>query len=127
MKLETYQFSEQEITLLKGYRDKQEDVRLQRRFLALLLIAEKVSLDVVKKVFDISDKTLERWFNAYRQKGIESLNSFNYQPKSSNLTPEEEAQLKDWVKKNPQETGKSSKPTFGKPLGVGIRFRESVN
>lgn len=104
MKVEEYQFSSEEIVKLKKYRDEQPDARLQRRFLSLIMLAEGVNIEFVMKVFDISHRTLQRWFDNYIQIGIESLNSFQYQPKKTSLNLAEESQLKDWVKKKALET-----------------------
>lgn len=104
MKLEHYQFSEAEIQSLRAYRDNQPDARLQGRFLALLMVAEGATLEFAKTVLGVSQKTLQRWFDQYYQKGIEALNSFQYQPSQSRLSSQQQDQLKDWVKKTVQET-----------------------
>lgn len=106
MKVEEYQFSDDEIVRLKQQRDSQADARLQRRFLSLIMLAEGANIELVMKVFDISHKTLQRWFENYFHKGIDSLNSFQYQPKKTSLNPQAEAQLKDWVKKKALEIEK---------------------
>ena len=106
MQLKDYQFSEEEILLLKKYRDKQGDTRLQKRFLALLMLAEGIPLSSVKSVIGVSDWTLERWFLNYSNKGIEALNSFQYQPKPTYLTNEEQTELVAWVKKKHPEIEK---------------------
>ena len=99
MKVENHKFSKSEIELLQKYRDAQFDARLQRRFLTLLMLASGLSLDMVQKLYGISYKTIQRWFNVYYQQGIDALNSFQYQAKSSSLTSDEEGQLFKWVKK----------------------------
>ncbi len=60
MKIENYIFTQEEIELLRKYRDEQSDARLQRRFLALLMIAEGLGTEMVKKLLGISPKTIER-------------------------------------------------------------------
>ena len=102
MKFEEYQFSEKEISILKQYRDNQLASRLKQRFLALLMIAEGGHFDFVKSVLGISHSSLQRWFDNYHNKGIDSLNSFQYQPKQSFLDETQSAELVDWVKKKAQ-------------------------
>ena len=106
MKLVAYQFSEDEIPILKIYRDTQPDARLQRRILALLMVAEGAKIEFVQSVLGISEKTLQRWFDHYHQKGIDALNSFQYKPSQARLSPQEQSELKAWVKKKDLETVK---------------------
>ncbi len=106
MQLKNYQFNKEEILLLKGYRDNQDDARLQRRFLALLMVAEGISIPRVLSIIGISESTLERWFSNYTTRGIDSLSSFQYQPKQTYLTENEKSQLVEWVKKKHLEIEK---------------------
>lgn len=100
MKIEGYTFSKSEIELLEKYRDEQSDARLQRRFLTLLMLARDLSIEMVQKLYGISHKTIQRWFDMYYQRGIDSLHSFQYQAKPSSLTSNQEGQLFTCVKKN---------------------------
>ena len=109
MKIETYPFSEEEIKKLEEYRDKQEDGRLKVRFIALLMAARELKLEVVASVVGKSLKTIENWFNQYLKQGIDSLNSFQYKPKKTYLTEEQINQTIEWVKKNNPATVKEVK------------------
>lgn len=62
MQVKHYQFNEEESVLLSHYRDNQDDARLQRRFLALLVISEGIAILGVLSIIGISEWTLERWF-----------------------------------------------------------------
>src|SRR3990172_9152452 len=94
----SYQFQNDEIQSLKRYRDEQQDVRLKVRFIALVLLAQGIGIDIVASSVGKSVKTIENWFQQYRAKGIDSLNSFNYKPKQTFLTKEQIEQLTTWVK-----------------------------
>lgn len=105
MDVSAYQFGDDQIDRLHVYRDNQPDVRLKLRFIALLMLAEKVELKTITSIIGKSAKTIENWHHQYVTKGIDSLNSFQYQPKKSFLTPEQIDQLTTWVKEtNPGKT-----------------------
>ena len=93
----THQFLAKEVTLLQNYRDRQKDGRLKQRFIALLLLAEGSELKVITSVIGVSERSLERWMDMYLQKGINSLNSFQYQGSVPLLEKEEQQQLLQWV------------------------------
>ncbi len=93
-----YKFSDQQIEHLNRYRDNQDDARLQARFIALLMLAEGIEINKVASIIGKSIKTIENWHRQYRNKGIESLNFFQYKPKQSYLNDEQIQQLVSWVK-----------------------------
>ncbi len=68
-------FPDDDMQQLRDYRDKQRDHRLQRRFIALLMLAEGVLIEIVASVVGKSVKTIETWGANYRTKGIDSLNT----------------------------------------------------
>ena len=96
----SYQFLAEEVELIQNYRDRQKDGRLKQRFIALLLLAEATSLKVITLVIGISERSVERWMDLYLQKGINALNSFQYQAKVPLLEAEEQKQLLQWVEEN---------------------------
>ena len=96
----SYQFLAEEVELIQNYRDRQKDGRLKQRFIALLLLAEATSLNVITLVIGISERSVERWMDLYLQKGINALNSFQYQAKVPLLEAEEQKQLLQWVEEN---------------------------
>lgn len=98
MNLHEYRFSKEEIDDLHRYRDNQEDGRLKIRFVALLLLARGDSPQEVSVIVGKSPITIERWFDAYVTKGIDSMNSFGYKPKKTFLSDEQIEQLTKWVK-----------------------------
>lgn len=91
-------FTDQEIANLKNYRDNQSDGRLKLRFIALLLLSEGFEVKKVAMVIGNPIKTINNWFFQYKHKGIDSLNSFQYQPKKSFLTTEQIEDLAKWVR-----------------------------
>jgi transposase len=100
-----YKFDDDKIKKLQDNRDNQSDVRLKVRFIALLMLAEKIELKTIASIIGKSEKTIENWYLQYKNKGIESLNSFQYKPKKSYLTPEQIDQVVSWVKEtNPGKT-----------------------
>ncbi len=118
MSLINHHFTSAEIELLKIYRDKQTDVRLKMRFLALLLLAESIDIKTVAIVFGKTVKTIENWFKQYLTRGIESLNSFQYQPKQSFLTPQQCDQVADWVRRTNPATAKQVRQHIETKFGV---------
>lgn len=105
MDVSEYKFDDVEIQRLHDHRDNQPDVRLKLRFIALLMLAEKVELNTIASIIGKSVKTIENWHHQYVTKGIESLNAFQYKPKQSYLTPEQINQVVNWVKEtNPGKT-----------------------
>ncbi len=113
-----YSFSKEEVESLKDYRDHQPDVRLKVRFIALLLLAQGIDLQTVAFSVGKSLKTLENWVQQYRTKGIESLNSFNYKPKQTFLTPEQIEQTVTWVKETHPEKVKEVRAYIQDHFGV---------
>jgi transposase len=97
-----YKFDDDKIKKLQYHRDSQPDVRLKVRFIALLMLAEKIELKTIASIIGKSEKTIENWYLQYKTKGIESLNSFQYKPKKSYLTPEQIDQAVSWVKETNQ-------------------------
>lgn len=93
-----YQFSDQEIERLQQHRDNQYDVRLNARFIALLMLAKGCEIKDVASVIGKSIRTIDNWYRQYVTKGIESLNSFQYKPKRSYLNDEQIEQGINWVK-----------------------------
>lgn len=98
MDIANYQFQSDEIQSLKRYRDEQQDFRLKIRFIALLMLAQGINVEIVASSIGKSVKTIENWFQQYRAKGIDSLNSFHYKPKQAFLKREQIDQLLTWVK-----------------------------
>jgi len=100
----SYQFNADEIFQLKQYRDNQNDARLKMRFVALLMIAQDIDIDIAANIVGKSSITIERWLAKYTLTGIDSLNSFQYVPKKSFLNEEQTKQLVDWVREtNPSK------------------------
>jgi transposase len=91
-------FRQEEIEQLREYRDKQRDGRLKIRFIGLLMVAEHMAMEQVAALIGRSVKTLLNWGHQYLTNGIACLNSFNYQPKQTYLTPPQIEQLVTWVK-----------------------------
>jgi transposase len=105
MKISEYNFSKTEILILKKYRDRPKDERLKIRFIALLMLANKHSVKEVSSIIGVHVKTLENWYNQYRNKGIDSLNSFDYKPKKTYLSFHQICQTVIWVIfNNPKNT-----------------------
>jgi len=100
MDISEYRFDKDELLQLHEYRDLQPDVRLRVRFIAILMLAEGVKLHTTASVLGKSMKTIENWFHQYLTKGIASLNSFQYKPKQSFLSPDQTETIVAWVKTN---------------------------
>jgi transposase len=105
MDVSEYKFNDNEIQRLHEHRDNQPDARLRVRFIAMLMLAEGVDLQIIASVIGKSVKTIENWHHQYVTKGIDSLNAFQYKPKQSYLTEEQIDQVAKWVKEtNPGKT-----------------------
>ena len=98
MNIHNHVFSKEEIENFHLYRDNQEDGRLKIRFVALLLLARGDSPLDVSAIVGKNPITIERWFKSYVSKGIDSLNSFGYKPKTTFLSDDQIEQLTKWVK-----------------------------
>jgi len=98
MDVSSYSFSDDEITRLEQYRDRQQDARLKVRFMALLMLAKHIPIGDVAAITGKSIKTIENWHRQYLTKGIDSLNSFQYKPKQPYLSDEETQQMLNWVR-----------------------------
>ena len=100
-----YEFTDKEITCLEHHRDMQDDSRLKVRFFALLLLAKTSNVILVANVFGKSLKSVDNWYHQLKTKGIDSLNSFQYKPKTTYLKESQIEQLIKWVKEtNPAKT-----------------------
>ena len=98
-------FGQEDMAQLRNYRDKQRDGRLKIRFIGLLMLAEEIRIEQAASLIGKSVKTLMNWGRQYLTNGIDALNSFNYKPKQTYLTPAQLAQLVAWVKEtNPAKT-----------------------
>ncbi len=103
MDVSSYRFSDAEVALLEQYRDNQSDARLKVRFIALLMLAKGIEIKDAASIIGKSSHVIENWHRQYVTKGLESLNSFQYQPKKCYLSDEQIAQTTTWVKTtNPQ-------------------------
>jgi len=75
------------------------------RFIALLMLAEPMSLDQAASLVGRSVKVIENWGHQYLIQGIDRLNAFNYPPKKMFLKAAQIDQLVTWVKTtNPSKT-----------------------
>jgi transposase len=105
MDITQHTFRQEEIQQLRQYRDKQRDGRLKLRFIGLFMLADRLPIEQVASVIGRSVKMLKNWGQHYLTKGIDSLNTFNYQPKQTYLKPKQLEQLVTWVKEtNPSKT-----------------------
>jgi transposase len=93
-----YQFGAEEICSIKQYYKEQKDGRLKIRFLSLLMISQYIAIEQISLLLCVSPDTINRWFNLYREKGLDHLNVFNYKPKKQLLTDAQIAELVVWIK-----------------------------
>ena len=113
-----YVFSEEEIEQLRKYRKRQKDSRLKVRFIALLMLAEEILIEQVGSIVGKSVKTLENWGKQYLTNGIDSLNSFNYIPKRTYVTPAQIEQVVTWVKETTPAKTKQVQAYIREQFGV---------
>jgi transposase len=90
MKLYNCNFSEKAIKELQDYRDRQEDIRLKLRFIAILSVVcntegVKAGIERTAEIFGQHIETVKNWLRKYLTGGAEKLNAFNYKPKKSYL------------------------------------------
>ena len=105
MKISDYKFTNNEIENLQKYRDNQTNTRLKFRFVALLMLAKGICIETISIIIGKSKQAIESWFYLYVNKGIESLDSYDYKPKQPYLTISQINQVVIWVKfNNPQKT-----------------------
>ena len=120
-----YKFTGEEVRMLKDYEKKQKDKRLSTRFVALLMMADSIEPERIARILSRSPKSIENWFRIYLTKGIDALNSFQYQPKQSYLGEDQIDRVCDWVEaENPSATKEVVGFIFEE---FGVRYRtESV-
>ncbi len=87
MKISDINFSNYEISQLMNYRDNQKDGRLRIRFIALIMLAATDScIEQVSSVIGCCVRSVTNWVELYKTQGMESLNSYNYKPRTPYLT-----------------------------------------
>ena len=89
MDVSGYKFGDEEIVRLEQYRDRQQDARLEVRFMALLMLAKGIAIRDVGAITGVALKTISNWHHQYLTKGIDCLNSFQYKPKQPYLSNEQ--------------------------------------
>jgi len=105
MKISEHDFSENEIKRLEKYRDRQKDGRLKIRFIALLMLAHRHRVEMVSSIIGVCVRTIENWYKQYLNKGIDSLNTFDYKPEKTYLSYHQVCQAVIWVIfNNPENT-----------------------
>ncbi len=104
MKPEDYTFSEEDVEQLRQYGDRQSDARLRQRFIVLLMLETGQDRSYIASILGVSQSSIYQWLNQYLHKGIEALNSFQYQSKKSALSSEQTKELVDWVKKQARQS-----------------------
>jgi len=100
MELPIYSFTENEILILKNYRDRQKNGNLKVRLLAIIMIAQDIGLDDIAQILGRSKITIVNWFKIYITKGIEALNMYNYIPNKPKLSKEQISDVINWVREN---------------------------
>jgi len=100
MELPKYSFTENEILILKKYRDKQKNANLRVRLLAIIMIAQDIAFDDIAQILGKSKITIVNWLKNYIEKGIESLNTYNYIPKKPKLSKKQISDIINWVREN---------------------------
>ena len=97
MDMSEYKFTDQEIKTLIQQRDNQNNQRIRERLIAILMISQKIEVEIIAMLLGKTTKTIENWYKLYRNKGINELNSFNYKPKQPKLNFNEINQVIIWV------------------------------
>ena len=100
MDMHEYRFTDQEIKTLIQQRNNLNNQRIRDRFIAILMISQKIKVEIIAMLLDKTTKTIENWYKLYRNKGINELSSFNYKPKHPKLNFYEINQVIIWVTAN---------------------------
>ncbi|MEW6380364.1 MAG: helix-turn-helix domain-containing protein [bacterium] len=77
-----------------------------------------LGVEIIASSIGKSVRTIENWFQQYRVKGIDSLNSFSYKPKQAFLNKEQIEQLTTWVKRENPAKVKQIKAYIKEHFGV---------
>jgi transposase len=118
MKACEHKFSENEIKELKYYRDKQDDMKLKLRFIALLTLALNPDIGAAASSFGKCTATIESWLRQFLTGGAEKLNFFNYKPKKSYLNRYEINQVIIHVTFDNPDTTKEVKDYIEQKFGI---------
>jgi transposase len=91
-----------------------------------LVIADSIEPERIARILSRSPKSIENWFRIYIEKGIDALNSFQYQPKQSYLDEDRIDRVCEWgeAEENLSATKEITGFIFEE---LGVRYRtESV-
>lgn len=81
------------------------NLKFANRLQCILLIAEKVSIDILAKIFAVTVRTIYNWLKLFILKKISGLRYKYSRGKQSKLTNKQKKELKELILKSPEENG----------------------
>lgn len=91
-------FKERQILLSEQRKEK--DVAIKDRYRVILLLDQGWSYQKIAEALFLSTNTIRRYFEAYKEGGIDNLILLKYKGRPSQLSEEQEEKLKDHLREN---------------------------
>ncbi|MEM6612631.1 MAG: helix-turn-helix domain-containing protein, partial [Cyanobacteria bacterium P01_C01_bin.72] len=89
--------------LLKRIYRQSSHHQVRQRSHCLLLKSQGVKLKQLKMIFQVSEKTLYNWFNAWESRGLVGLYNRPGRGRQKTFNDQQIEQIKDWAKRYPQQ------------------------
>ncbi|AFZ38156.1 hypothetical protein Sta7437_4707 (plasmid) [Stanieria cyanosphaera PCC 7437] len=90
-------------SLLKRIYRQSSHHQVRQRSHCLLLKNQGVNIKQLKAIFQVSEKTLYNWFNAWESKGLVGLYNQPGRGRKATFNPEQIKQIKEWASSHPQQ------------------------
>lgn len=99
----TRQLNSETKKLLKRIYSQSRHHQVRQRCHCLLLKHQGVKVKQLKLIFQVSEKTLYNWFNAWESRGVVGLYNRPGRGRKKTFNPEQIEQIEDWVNCHPQQ------------------------
>lgn len=96
------QLSPETISLLRRIHRQSRHFEVRRRAHCILLSFEGFTITQLMTIFQVSRKTIHNWFVAWEETGLVGLYNRPGRGRKPSFTPEQQAQIRKWVKENPR-------------------------
>jgi transposase len=96
------QLTTETISLLQRIYRQSRHFEVRRRAHCILLSYEGFTIAKLMEIFQVSRKTIYNWFTAWEDTGLVGLYNRPGRGRKPSFTPEQKAQIKEWVKENPR-------------------------
>jgi len=88
-------------SVLDSLGERRKDARVERRIIALRQVALGRKAEETAQTVGVNEKTIREWVAAFNDKGVSSLLYDNHRGRIPHLTPEQEEELAEAIRKGP--------------------------